>query len=162
MIEFIRQWLTGVTCAALIAALADGIMPKGAVKQVGKLVCALILLCAVLRPVLRLNVQDFTVGIGTVMGDFQQQHTRLEQTSGAMLKTLIERESAAYIVDKAAQLGLTCQAQVTCVAGDGGTWLPQSAYVTGQLEREQRNKLTTAIHAELGIAPEYLTYAGGE
>lgn len=162
MIEFIRQWLTGVTCAALIAALADGIMPKGAVKQVGKLVCALILLCAVLRPVLRLNVQDFTVGIGTVVGDFRQQRTRLEQTSGAMLKTLIERESAAYIVDKAARLGMTCQAQVTCTAGDGGTWIPRSARITGQLEKEQRNELTTAIHTELGIAPECMTYAGGE
>ena len=162
MIEIIRQWLTGVTCAALMAALADGLMPKGPVKQVGKLVCALVLLCAVLRPVLTLRMPGPNEFIDMTRGQADAQHTRLEQRSGSLLKTLIERESAAYIVDKAANLGAVCQAQVECEPGEGGVWLPCSARITGQLDDGQRGELTAAIQNELGIVPERQVYAGGE
>ena len=162
MIEIIRQWLTGVTCAALMAALADGLMPKGPVKQVGKLVCALVLLCAVLRPVLTLRVSGPGEFLDATWGQADVQRTRLEQHSGSLLKTLIERESAAYIVDKAANLGAVCQAQVECESGEGGVWLPSSARITGQLDNGQRGELTAAIQNELGIVPERQVYAGGE
>lgn len=158
----IRQWLIGIISAALLAALADGLMPKGAIRQVGKLVCALVLLCALLRPVLVMRLPDLMgTSVGTV-GEMEQQRAQLEQRSGQLLKTIIERESAAYIVDKAAGLGLNCRAQVTCVAGEGGAWLPRYAHITGHLEEEERAKLMAAIQSELGIAPECQVYAGGE
>lgn len=158
----VRHWLTGITCAALLAALADGLMPKGAIKQVGKLVCALVLLCALLRPVLNIGMPDTMWGAGGAVGEMEQQRVRLEEESSRLLKVLIEQESAAYIVDKAAELGLICRAQVTCVAGEGGTWLPHRAYITGQMEEEGRIKLMAAIQSELGIVPECQVYAGGE
>ena len=158
----VRQWLTGITCAALLAALADGLMPKGAIKQVGKLVCGLVLLCALLRPALAVGMWDRMWGTGGAVGEMEQQRDRLEEESGRLLKTLIEQESAAYIVDKAAELGLNCRVQVTCVAGEGGTWLPHRAYITGQLEEDRQTKLMAAIQSELGIVPECQVYAGGE
>ena len=36
MLELIRQWLVGITCAAMIAALAEGLAPPGAVRKVGR------------------------------------------------------------------------------------------------------------------------------
>lgn len=160
--ELLRQWLTGVTCAALIAALAGALMPKGPVKQVGKLVCALVLLCVVLRPVVALDVPDTDRIFGQLKEEVDARRTGLEQQGSAMLKTLIERECGAYIVDKAAQLGLVCQAQVECRPGDGGTWLPHKARITGQMEEGQRRELTALIHSELGIDTERQVYVGGE
>lgn len=160
--ELVRQWLMGVTCAALMAALADGLMAKGAVKQVGKLVCALVLLCAVLRPVLSVEIPDSGQLLSRLQKEAGDSRARLEQDSGQMLKTLIERECGAYIVDKAARFGAVCQAQVECIFGEAGTWLPHRAYVTGQLDAQHRQLLTAAVHSELGIAPECLVYAGGE
>ena len=52
MMELLRQWLVGVTCAAMIIALADSLTPSGTVRKVGKLVGGLVLLLAVLQPVL--------------------------------------------------------------------------------------------------------------
>ena len=52
MMELLRQWLVGVTCAAMIIALADSLTPPGTVRKVGKLVGGLVLLLAVLQPVL--------------------------------------------------------------------------------------------------------------
>lgn len=162
MMELIRQWLTGVTCAALIAALAENLMPKGAVKQVGKLVCALALLCAVLRPVLVLDVSRAGPAFRRLQEETDARRAGLEQQGSAMLKTLIERECGAYIVDKAAQLGVACRAQVECVPGEGNTWLPHTACITGQPEKSQRQALTAMIHSEIGIAPEHQYYLGGE
>lgn len=162
MIELVRQWLTGVICAALITALADGLMPKGAVKQVGKLVCALVLLCAVLCPILTLDLPNVPINFDLAAGQTEQQRVQLEQRSGTMLKTLIERQSAAYIVDKAARMGLNCHVQVVCRAGEGGTWLPQSVYITGEMDAGKQAELAAAIHTEFGIAPECQVYTGGE
>lgn len=160
--ELVRQWLLGATCASLMAALAEGLMPKGPVRQVGRLVCALVILCAVLRPVLGLDVPDAGRMLADLRGEVADSRMRLEQDSGQMLKTLIERESGAYIVDKAAELGAECQAQVECVLGDGGVWLPDRARVIGPLSGEQRQRLTAQIHSGLGISPDRLVYAGGE
>ncbi len=162
MIELVRQWLTAVICAALISALADGLMPKGPVKQVGKLVCALVLLCAVLRPVLTLTIPGPQELAGAVRGAVEEQQVQLEQGNGVMLKTLIERECGAYIVDKAARLGVACWAQVVCVPGEGGIWIPRSAQLSGNFDEMQRRELTAAICNELGIMPDCQIYTGGE
>ena len=162
MIELVRSWLVGVTCAALIAALADGLMPKGPVKQVGKLVCALVLLAAVLSPLARLEVPAGALGLDGLQGQVQQRQQELEEQNGQMMKTLIERETAAYIVDKAAQLGLSCQAQVTCQAGSDGTWEPWSAHLTGQWTQEEREQLSQVLESELNIPSDRQSYGGGE
>ena len=50
MMGLLRDWLLGVTAAALLAALAQSLMPPGPVKKAGGLVCGLVLLWAVLSP----------------------------------------------------------------------------------------------------------------
>ena len=43
-------WLTGVTAAAILCALAERLMPEGAVRRVGKLALSLVMLFAMVRP----------------------------------------------------------------------------------------------------------------
>ena len=50
MMDAAREWLLGVTAAAILAALAEGLMQEGGPKRVGRLVCGLVLLAAVFRP----------------------------------------------------------------------------------------------------------------
>ena len=160
--EWVRQWLMAVTCGALLAALADGLMPQGAVRQVGRTVCALMLLCVVLRPVLRVRIPPADQLLSGVEEEVARSKTQLQQDSGDMLKRLIERESAAYISDKAAALGAQCEAQVECVPGEDDLWLPYRASIGGTINAEQRRQLTGQIERELGIPPERLVYTGGE
>lgn len=162
MIEMMRQWLVSVTCAALIAALAESLMPKSGAGQIGRLTCAMVLLCAILQPVLSVDVPNPNETLDAIYAKVQSEQTGLEQRAEAMLKTLIERDSGAYIVDKAAGLGVACQAQVACVQGEGGAWLPNSVLITGQMGDAQRKELIAAIQNELGILPEHQVYAGGE
>jgi len=162
MIALVKLWLLRVTAASLIAALADSLMPKGPVRQVGRLVCALVVLWAVVSPALELDMPRPDQALGQLQDQTGQLRQDLEEESGAMLKKLIERESGAYIVDKAEDLGAQCTARVICASGEGGVWLPWQAEITGELTQQQREQLEELIHTELGIPPQRQSYTGGE
>ena len=48
MIELIRDWLVGITCGAIIVALADGLSPSGTVRKIGRLTGSLVLVLAMI------------------------------------------------------------------------------------------------------------------
>ena len=60
----LRVWLLGVIGVAVLTALADSVMPPGAVKRVGKLVCGLALLAALLSPLPGFELSSGTQGPG--------------------------------------------------------------------------------------------------
>ena len=159
--DLICAWLTKVVCAALLAAAADGLMPKGPVKKVGMLACAIVLLCVLLQPVVDWSISKPEIAIGTLREHNRIQQEQLKQDSGAIIKKHIEQQLETYILDKAAGLVAVCQVDVVCQQQDEA-WLPQAVYITGTLTETQREKLTNAIQEELGIPPECQVYTGGE
>ena len=147
----LRDWVLGVAAAAILAALAQTLMPEGPVKRVGKLTCGLVLLAAVLRP---LPLFDPGAGQRWLEGYFQQVEqieSGLEQDRQEQLKAVIEEKAAAYILDKAAQLGLSCTVSVECRLDETGTPLPAAAFIRGAATGDARDRLSAAIAGELGI-----------
>ena len=161
MMELLRAWLTGITAAAILCALANSLMPEGAVRRVGKLACGLVMLSAILRPLVEVEA----LSPGDLLEDYQAQAAvqtqELEEGRNTALKSIIEQEFAAYIVDKAAELGLSCTAQVTCQL-EGEVYLPSRVQLDGVLEEGQRERLTQIIWEELGVPPEEQVYRSGE
>ena len=153
-----KEWLIGLTCAAMLAAVARCIMPPGPVRQVGSLVCAMMLLWATLRP-----LGAAFAWIGGYRAATQTWHVEeeLEQKEEQLLKSLIEQECGTYIVDKAAGLGAECHVSLACEMGEAGIWMPVSCRVIGQLTAQQRSQLEQIISMDLGIALERQEYAGG-
>ena len=150
MMEVIRTWLLSVSCAALLLALADALMPKGTVKKVGKLTGGLILFLAVVSPVARLDEWDLAGWIGSYRAQAAMAAVRLEETDANLLESIIAEETAAYIVDKAAALGLETEAEVR-VAPDGeGVPLPREVRLT--IPRD--SALSDWLAEELGIPAE--------
>ena len=151
MMELLRAWLTGITAAAILCALANSLMPEGAVRRVGKLACGLVMLSAVLRPLVEVEA----LSPGDLLEDYQAQAAvqtqALEEGRNTALKSIIEQEFAAYIVDKAAQMGAACTAQVTCQLGEDGVFLPQSAAVQGSFTPQQQEDLARILEEELAI-----------
>ena len=156
--ELIRNWLIGVTAAALIAALADSLSPEGAVKRIGKLAGGLLMLVAILKP---LAGAEFSALSG-VLADYQIQTelsgSALESENERLMKIIIEEQTAAYIQDKAAELGAVCTAEVNCAAGENGTLIPVSAVIYGMLTLEQETTLRQMIADELAIPKESQQY----
>ena len=160
MMEAARQWLLGVLSVCLVCALADALMPKGGVKRVGQLVCGLVIALAILAPAADFDLaggqrwlEDYLAGVG-------RREDELEEQVNMGMKTIIEERYAAYIVDKAAGLGLSCAVQVTCEPDGEGLWLPVRAELTGAASPEARAELAALLEAELGLTE--LTWTAGE
>ena len=64
---------------------------------------------------------------------------------------------AAYIVDKAAQLGLRCTLRVECRETEEGLYLPLRAEVRGPLSDSDQTLLIRLIAEDLGIPEEEIT-----
>ena len=162
MMEAARQWLLGVLSVCLVCALADALMPRGGVKRVGQLVCGLVMALAILAPAADLDLdggqrwlEDYLAGVG-------RREEELEEQVSMGMKTIIEEQYAAYIADKAAGLGLSCAARVTCESDGDGLWLPVRAELTGAAAPEDRARLSALLEAELGLAAEQIRWTAGE
>ena len=162
MIGLVRNWLIAVTCAALIAAVAQAAMPEGSIKQVGKLLCGMVILLAVVRPAMGVQISNAVCSLRQMQDLTQWQRAQLQESNGAMLKSLIERECSAYISDKAAENEIRCQVQVSSHPGEGGTWVPWTVQITGDLTQIQRSTLARIIQQELDIPSDRQQYVGGE
>lgn len=159
MIELIRSWITGITIAAVLVALAESLSPPGAVKKAGRLVGGLVLLLAVLKPVMGLDSHALAAVLSEYQLDMPQMETSVGIENAYLMKAIIEERTGAYILDKASALGIDCRVTVTATAGeDGGYPVPDRVDIAGALTETQRGTLTRTIEADLAIPAERQTY----
>lgn len=151
--SFLRQWLLGITAAALAVALAQALTPEGTVKKLLRLTGGLVLLLAVVRPLKGLAPEALPRP-----GDLVPSVETAETAGEEVMKTLIAQKVGAYIVDKGSALGCPCTAQVT-VAEDGSGWaVPWSVEVRGQWTAQEKKELSQLIARELNIPEERQTF----
>ena len=148
MSEF-QLWLSRMVGISILCALAEELMPSGGVKQVGKLVCALLILWVMLSPIVELT-QTLEYGFGIPVQETLEERTQqLEMQVENQRKIIIEEKYAAYIVDKAAALGVTCTAEVDCQLGEEGLYLPEWARMTGVFSDVVQSQMTQLLEKEL-------------
>lgn len=156
--ELVRTWILGITVSAMVLAAADTLMPEGAVKKAGRFTGGLVLILCVLQPLVKLDYEDLyamaeSLPASAICTD------QLEEEANEPMKAIIEEELATYIVDKAAQLGASCSAAVTCRTEEQSRVpVPNKAVITGSLTPAQKKELSDALERELGIAPERQIY----
>ena len=162
MLELIRQWLLGITASAMLVALAEALCPDGNIRGILRLTGGLVLLAAVLNPLLKLDTEALGRALAEYKLDLGAYSTELEEENETLMKDIIEEQSAAYIQDKAAALGIDCQ--VTVEADGEEEWpIPQSVTVMGSLTAEQQEALERTIEEDFAIPAERQTYeSGGE
>lgn len=157
MMDAAREWLLGVTAAAILAALAEGLMQEGGPKRVGRLVCGLVLLAAVFRPAAELTLPA-EGGLSGYSAQIEEQADRLRTDTNDWMKLVIEEQCAAYVMDKATELGITCQVRVTCTQEEAGVFLPWRCSVTGDLAQEEQEQLVREIQSDLDIPAQRQEY----
>ena len=146
MMDAIRQWLLAMITAAICLAVLDAMTAKGAVKQIGNVTGGLVMFLVLLQPLqlwdadmLEVTFTDFQAQIDEEIEDYTQFYDR-------QLAQVIEGETAAYISEKAAAIGLTCCVEVTTKLHDSVP-IPHSV----QINVLQNNTLAVWIEQELGI-----------
>lgn len=151
MMGLVRQWLLGVTCTAMVLALAQALAPEGSVKKVCRLAGGLALLLAAVSPLLSLEdgavsriLEDYRAAVG-------QCEDGLAEQTDLFYRSIIEEETAAYIVDKAEEMGIICQAEVTFAYDEDGTPYPWEIAAWGTWTQEGRDRLSAVLEQELGV-----------
>ena len=119
MMDGIRQWLLGVLAAAMALSLLYALLPKGAVRGAARATGGLILLLVVLGPLAGLDLSDLALRYEDLSRDMERQAEAYRQEGQAQLELGIQQRTAAYISEKAAQLGLSCRPRVETAWRDG-------------------------------------------
>lgn len=152
MMETFSQWLLSITAVTLLVALAEALMPQGAVKQVGKVSCGLLLFLMLVKPFASLSPEKLAQLGNDWSQALQEESEVFKNDYDQQIKTIIEQELASYIVDKATEAGILCEAVVECQLLDIYTPIFVEIYgapVDGQ------DFLTTMIVEDLGVSDIY-------
>ena len=158
--EWFRQWLIGITVAAMLNAAAKNLMPKGVIRQIGGLTGGLVILLAMLQPVYRLEEGRLSEAFSPYMNT-ESHAAAMAVNTDSLMKDIIESECSAYIQNKANALGLICRITVVCTDKTEGYPYPQYALIEGNLKKEERTALSEMLVQTLDIAPENQTYRTG-
>ena len=158
MTELVRQWLLGVACTALILAVADSLAPDGSVKKICRLAGGLALLLAAVGPFIRLDVGELTKMLEERQALARSCEETLKEQNNLFYQAIIEEGTAAYIVDKAEEMGISCQAEVTFSYDENGVPCLWEVTARGSWTDEAREALERLLEDDLGVPPQRQHY----
>lgn len=142
-----RTWLFGIMAASMALAILYALVPKGAILTAAKCTGGLIMLLVVLHPLAALEPGELHMDYSDWVYTIQQQTDNYTAANQQEMERIIQRETAAYISEKAAELGLTCHPEVVCQLCDD---VPLPVEVT--LDIPKNMALAEIICSELNIA----------
>lgn len=150
MMEGLRQWLLGIVLTAFAAGLARQLAPEGREQAAVRLAGGFLMILAILGPLGSWNWEELALPAGSFRQATTEQMADYEAERTTALGTIIAEKTAAYIWDKADELGLSCTVEVTVAVGESGIPLPDTAVITGPYSGE----LAALIQEEVGIPAE--------
>lgn len=147
--NFFRSWLFGIVAASMALSLVYAMVPKGAILSTAKCAGGLILILVMLRPLLALRAEEFSISYEKWEGELAAQTENLAEENLQEMEALIEEEVRAYISEKGQHLGLMVQSQVYCEVRDG---VPFPSEV--HLDIPYHAELAQCIYKDLDIGLE--------
>ena len=122
--ELVTNWIRALVGAAVFCALATALCPEGRPKRVLRAACGVVMAAALLSPVAALDTEALPKAMARYSEAARRQAESAAESADRLNRTIIESECEAYILDKAAQLGLDgLRAEVTARWSDEGFWL---------------------------------------
>lgn len=145
-----REYVLSLTAAALLGGILLSCVPEGSGRKILRLVCGILLTVTALKPLGQLRLPN----LDAMSGEYRQQAeaavavgqemARLEAREG------IHKALEAYILDKAAELGVDVTPEV--FTDESG--IPVSVRLEGDVSSGMRQKIQTIITNDLGIPGE--------
>ncbi len=151
MLNLLRSWILGLAGAAVFCAVMTEICPKGAVKNIVKVLCGIVMAIALISPVLKLDMPGYSMNMAKYRLRGEEIAAAGREMSDNMSRTIIEEDCRAYILDKGAALGAEITDAVVKLKWSGeGFWYPVECEIWG----EYYEPLSRLIESELGIMKE--------
>ena len=151
-----RQYVLSLTAAALLGGILLSCVPEGSGRNILRLVCGILLTVTALKPLGQLRLPN----LDALSLEYRQQ----ADAAAAMGQEMARQEAQegirkaleAYILDKAAELGMEITPEVFL----DETGIPVSVRLEGYVTSGTRQKIQTIITNDLGIpgeAQEWIT-----
>lgn len=146
----IRKYLLSVAAASLLTSFLPALLPKGKIQKVESFIGSLVLILTILSPVVKLNASSIRKAMESYQIDLQDTQRGIEKKSRGVLEELISQRCEEYIWDKAAQMGLQLEIEIT-VGENSDIPVPVSASMVGVCSQEDQAVLSKILEEELGI-----------
>ena len=154
LMEDIKAYLLGIVGAAVVCGIATRLIDdKGTQGAMIKLIAGLFLAFTVIRPIANIQLDGLT--------DFADVYTDAgaaavaegERMTTDAIRASIKARSEAYILDKAAELALSVEVEVTL--SNDEIPLLVSVRVSGKASNYAKSRLQAIITQDLGINKEH-------
>lgn len=155
----IREYLIGVTAAAIFCAAVRLILPeKGFVASASKLLLGLLMTLTVVRPWVSISMEDMFQWPSSLSNEGQQIVAQAEKTTTDALRESIKKQVKSYISEKALSMGTEVEADVSL--SDSDLPVPVAAVITGAVSPYAKQMITQILTQELGITKEAIEWIG--
>lgn len=154
MIGRLAGYFLSITAAAMLAAVAQSMIPSGKIRKIAALTGGALLLMLVLSPLLELDELTVNADFSAFLTDQSDQIEQMEKEYEGKLSDRIKRTTEEYISDKALSLGISVQAEVETILAEEGYFYPYSVTVKGRMTETQRRELAAYLTDVLGIPEE--------
>lgn len=127
--DAVRMWLLGVTVTSFLLSLAETLVTQEGVRRVLRLSGGMLLILVMVRPLLGLVGEVPAFSFSQYAEEAAALEENFEQRQEETLSALIAEETAAYISDKAEEMGISCGVTVA-VGVEDGVPLPKAVEMT--------------------------------
>lgn len=151
--DAIREYILSVTGAAIIGAMVLRFLHgKGTAANIGRMATALFVALTVIGPITDVRISDVDRFFPDVSADAKDAVADGEATAKKALSESISQRLEAYILDKAAQSGVTLSVRVEL--SEDVIPVPVRVYLQGNVSPYVKTKLQYMIRDDLGLDKE--------
>jgi len=152
------EYIFSVAATALICGIVNGILKDCSAGKLTRMICGLVLMLSVLRPIMKWNAENLSEAVFPQLSDGSRFVSQGELTAQNTIADIIKQETEAYIVDKAAAMGLAVSVQVTVSSNHPP--VPVFVEITGSASPYMKLRLEEMIQEDLNISKENQVWTG--
>lgn len=149
----ICEYLLSVTGAAMVSAVVLRLLEgKGSAAALGKMLTGIFLALTVIGPITQVRLSDVAQLLPDISVDAQAAVAEGEAAAKNALAESISTQLEAYILDKAAQLGVTLTVEVEL--SEDAIPVPVRIRLQGNISPYAKTRLQSIIRDDLGLDKE--------
>lgn len=154
MIALLRQLILCVTAASLFGAVALSLVPDGALKEAVRMGVGFVLILSLIQPLRQLLPLSLPDLLPEIDASVSQQSA--EDVYQQAVLQQVEVETGDYVMQEAAEMGISCKASVTVSADSEGQVSITAVRITAAegTAASTLSALQKNLAAELGISTD--------
>ena len=146
----VRGYLLRLTAGAFLSAGLLSLIPKGTSKKAAAVLCGLVMLLLALTPLAQLDYEALSETISRLELEKEEARTGIEIQNQDLVARIISGRVQAYILDKAASLGLTVTVELEMETRTA-TPYPKAVTIHGEANPAQKQQLQQYLEQTFAI-----------